>query len=107
MRVLIVDKTAEGQAMCARRIEAFNQSDVEMLDLRVKLVLDKDYQNQVHDADVLILGSGLGESASQIARSVLNQMPWLHIVMYCTQDAYSGGAFSPGPFGWSAQGPTR
>jgi Ni,Fe-hydrogenase III small subunit len=93
MRVLIVDKTAEGQALVARRIEAFNQSDVEMLDLRVKLVLDKDYQSQIHDADVLILGSGLGESASQIARSALSQMPWLHVVMFVTDEAYSGGAF--------------
>jgi MinD-like ATPase involved in chromosome partitioning or flagellar assembly len=93
MRVLIVDKTAEGQALCARRIEAFNQSDVEMLDLRVKLVLDKDWQAQIHDADVLILGSGLGEVAAQIARSALNQMPWLHIIMFVTEEAYSGGAF--------------
>lgn len=93
MRVLIVDKTAEGQAMVARRIEAFNQSDVEMLDLRVKLVLDKDCQNQIHDADVLILGSGLGDSAANIARSSLSQMPWLHIISYVTEEAYSGGAF--------------
>ncbi|MBP9838476.1 MAG: ParA family protein [Proteobacteria bacterium] len=93
MRVLIIDKTAEGQSICARRIEAFNQSDIEMLDLRVKLVLDKDYLNQIRDADVLILGSGLGENGPGIARSALSQMPWLHIVMYVTQEAYSGGSF--------------
>ncbi len=93
MRVLIVDRTAEGQALCARRVEAFNQSDIEMLDLRVKLVLDKDYLNQIRDADVLILGSGLGESSPGIARAALSQMPWLHIVMFVTQEAYSGGAF--------------
>ena len=93
MRLLIVDKTAEGQALCARRIEAFNQSDVEMLDLRVKLVLDKDYQTQVQDADVLILGSGLDEDAVVIARTALTQMPWLHIIMYVTEETYSGGAF--------------
>lgn len=79
--------------MCARRIEAFNQSDIEMLDLRVKLVLDKDYLNQLRDADVLILGSGLGELAAQLARSALTHMPWLHVVMFVTQEAYSGGAF--------------
>lgn len=93
MRVLIVDKTAEGQALCARRIEAFNQSDVEMLDLRVKLVLDKDYQAQIHDADVLILGSGLGDTAPALARGALTQMPWLHVIMFVTETAYSGGAF--------------
>ncbi len=93
MKVLIVDKTAEGQSLCARRIGAFNQSDVEMLDLRVKLVRDKDYNSQLREADVLILGSGLGEDASQIARSSLIQIPWLHVVMYVTDEAYSGGAF--------------
>lgn len=93
MRLLIVDRTAEGQALCARRIEAFNQSDVEMLDLRVKLVLDRDYQNQLRDADVLLLGSGLGEEAAQIARQARAQMPWLHVIMYVSGDAYSGGSF--------------
>jgi cellulose biosynthesis protein BcsQ len=93
MRLLIVDRTAEGQSICARRIEAFNQSDIEMLDLRVKLVLDKDYLSQIRDADVLILGSGLGDTGAQIARSALTQMPWLHVIMFVTQEDYSGGAF--------------
>ena len=93
MRLLIVDKTAEGQSLCARRIEAFNQSDIEMLDLRVKLVLDRDYLSQIRDADVMLLGSGLGESAAQIARSALTQMPWLHVIMFVTDATYSGGAF--------------
>ncbi len=93
MRVLIVDKTAEGQAAVARRIEAFSQSDVEMLDLRVKLVLDKDYQSQIHDADVLILGSSLADGAPVLARQALSQMPWLHIVMFVSDESYSGGSF--------------
>jgi len=93
MRLLIVDKTAEGQALCARRIESFNQNDVEMLDLRVKLVLDRDWSTQVHDADVLILGSGLGEDSTAIARAALTQMPWLYLVMFVTDEDYSGGKF--------------
>ena len=93
MRLLIVDKTAEGQSVCAKRIEAFSQSDIELLDLRVKLVLDKDFQAQLGDADVMILGSGLGEAAPQIARTALAQQPWLHIIMYIPQGAYSGGVF--------------
>ncbi len=93
MRLLIVDSTAEGQASCAKRVEAFNQSDVEMLDLRVKLVLDRDMGSHLQDADVLILGSGLGESAAQLAQQATTQMPWLHIIMFVTDEAYSGGAF--------------
>ena len=75
MRLLIVDSTAEGQSICARRIEAFNQSDVEMLDLRVKLVLDRDFASQLRDADVMILGSGLGEAGTTIARAARCQAP--------------------------------
>lgn len=93
MRLLIVDKTAEGQSLCARRIEAFTQSDVEMLDLRVKLVLDKDYAGHIGEADVVILGSGLGDEGPAIARIVRAQMPWMHVVMFVTDEAYSGGAF--------------
>lgn len=93
MRLLIVDKTAGAQAMCARRINEFGQSDVEMLDLRVKLASEKDWANQIREADVLILGSGLGDDGAQIARTAISQMPWLHIVMYVTDEAYSGGAF--------------
>lgn len=93
MRLLIVDRSAEGQALCARRINAFGQSDVEMLDLRVKLVSDRDWANQIHDADILILGSGLVDDGAQIARTALSQMPWLHVIMYVSEEAYSGGAF--------------
>ena len=93
MRILIVDKTAEGQSQVARRIESFNQSDVEMLDLRIKLVLDKDFLAQLEEADVLLLGSGLGEDAAAVARSAVTKMPWIHVIMFVTEEAYSGGAF--------------
>lgn len=93
MRLLIVEKTAEGQSNCARRIEAFNQSDIEMLDLRVKLVLDTEFEAQLKDADVLLLGSGLGADAVGIAKTALARAPWLHLVMFVTEEAYSGGAF--------------
>lgn len=98
MRLLIVDSTTEGQASVARRIEAFNQSDVETLDLRVKLVSDKDYTDRLHEADVLVLGSGLEEKATAIARNAKALVPWIHIVMFVTGDAYSGGAFRAAHF---------
>jgi len=93
MRVLIVDSTAEGQATCARRIESFRHSDVEMLDLRVKLVLDRDIGSQIRDADVLILGSGLGIEAAKIAKNVRTQIPWLHILMFVSEEVYASGSF--------------
>ncbi|MCC6220295.1 MAG: AAA family ATPase [Deltaproteobacteria bacterium] len=93
MRILIIDRSAEGHAVCAKRIESFSRSDIEMLDLQVKLVLDRDYEANIREADVVILCSGLGDGISALARSILGLMPWLHVIMYVTDEAYSGGAF--------------
>jgi len=98
MRLLIVDSSTEAQAVVARRIESFNQSDVETLDLRVKLVSDKDYAERLNEADVFVLGSGLGEKATSIARNAKALVPWIHIVMFVTNEAYSGGAFRAAHF---------
>lgn len=93
MRLLIVDNTSEAQAACAKRIEAFNQSDVETLDLRVRLTGEREYAERLREADVLVLGSGLGERATAIARGAKQLVPWIHIILFVTDDAYSGGAF--------------
>ncbi|HMO02413.1 MAG TPA: AAA family ATPase [Oligoflexia bacterium] len=93
MKLLIVDSTTEQQAFCAKRIESFNQSDMEMLDLRVKLVGEKDFAERLQDADVLVLGSGLAEKAIVIARQSMSVMPWLHIIMFVSDEQYGGGAF--------------
>ena len=93
MKLLIVDSTTESQAFCARRIESFSKSDMEMLDLKVKLVNEVGCQERVHEADVLVLGSGLGERAIAIAREAIAQVSWVHIIMFVTDDAYGGGAF--------------
>lgn len=93
MKLLIVDVSTEAQAFCAKRIEAFSQSDIEMLDLKVKLVNDKDYADRLNEADVIVLGSGLSERATTIARHCHSIAPWLHIIMFTTDEAYGGGAF--------------
>jgi len=93
MKLLIVDNSTESQAFCAKRIESFNQSDMEMLDLKVKLVSDRDFADRVSEADVLVLGSGLGERATAIARQAMSIVPWLHVIMYVSDEAYGGGAF--------------
>ncbi len=93
MKLLIVDATTEAQAFCAKRFESFNQSDMEMLDLKVKLISDRDFVDRVTEADVLVLGSGLGERAIALARQAVTLAPWLHIILYVTQEAYGGGAF--------------
>lgn len=93
MKLLIVDNTKESQAFCAKRIEAFNQSDMEMLDLKVKLANERECMERLGEADVLVLGSGLADRATTLARQAMAQVPWLHIVMFVTDEAYGGGAF--------------
>ncbi len=93
MKLLVLDINVEAQAFCAKRVESFNQSDIEMLDLKVKLVGERDFIDRLSEADVLVLGSGLGERAIAIARHANSLVPWLHIVMFVTDEAYGGGAF--------------
>jgi cellulose biosynthesis protein BcsQ len=93
MKLLIFDKTTELQAFCAKRIESFNKSDMEMLDLKVKLVGERDFMERLQEADVLVLGSGLGERSTAYARQAMSLVPWLHIIMFVTDEAYGGGAF--------------
>jgi cellulose biosynthesis protein BcsQ len=93
MKLLIVDVTTEAQAFCAKRIELFSKSDIEMLDLKVKLVNDRDCLERVGEADVVILGAGLGERATIVARQAKAAAPWVQIVLFVSDSAYGGGAF--------------
>ena len=93
MKLLIIDINTESQVFCAKRVESFSQSDIEMLDLKVKLVNERDYADRLNEADVVVLGSGLGERATLIARQCHTIAPWIHIIMFVTDEAYGGGAF--------------
>jgi MinD-like ATPase involved in chromosome partitioning or flagellar assembly len=93
MKLLILDSTTESQATLAKRIEEFSRSDIEMLDLRVKLVNDTNFVEKVHEADVLLIGPGVGNRAVGIAKQALGITPWLHIIMYVSEKTYGGGAF--------------
>lgn len=93
MKLLILDYCAEAQAYCAKRIEQFSQSDLEMLDLQVHLVNEADYLDRVQEADVLVIGSGVEDRAVAIARQAMTVVPWLHIVLFVKDESYGGGAF--------------
>ena len=93
MKLLIVDTTTESQALVARRIEAFNHSDMEMLDLKVKLVGEREFAERVQDADVVVIGAGVGERGVALARQAATIASWLHIIMFVSDEAYGGGAF--------------
>lgn len=93
MKVLIIDSTMEAQALCAKRFEAISPADAEMLDLKFKLSNDRDFIDRLQEADIVVLGSGLGERSVLVARQALTTAPWLQIVMFVSDEAYGGGAF--------------
>ncbi len=93
MRVLIVDKNTESQALCARKIETFAKADTEMLDLKIRLVNDKEVMDRISEADVMIIGSGLASEGISIARTARQAAAWLQIIMFVTDEEYGGGAF--------------
>jgi cellulose biosynthesis protein BcsQ len=93
MKILVCDATTEGQAFCARRFEEFSQADLEMLDVKLKLVSDREVADKVSETDVLVLGSGLGEGAISVARQAHAIAPWVHKIMFVTDAGYGGMAF--------------
>lgn len=93
MRVLIVDNSTESQALCAQKVESFTKSDKEMLDLKIRLVNDKEVLDRLSEADVMIIGSGLASEGISIARAARREAAWLQIIMFVTDEEYGGGAF--------------
>jgi cellulose biosynthesis protein BcsQ len=93
MKVMVIDNSSENQVKCARRLEAISERDKELLDLQIKVVTEKEYEERIDQADVLILGSGLGNSAITITRRARAKFPWINVIMYFTEQAYADGAF--------------
>ena len=93
MRILILDHSTQSQAFCAKRIEAFSQSDIETLDLQVDTVSPQDLMNYIDEVDVLVVGSEIGENSIPLIRQAQNAVPWLHVIMFVSDDAYGGQAF--------------
>ncbi|MGI6680743.1 MAG: AAA family ATPase [Bdellovibrionota bacterium] len=93
MKLLIIDVSTEAQARCAKKIEPFNRSDVEMLDLKIKLANDKNYKEILTGADVAILGADLGQQAITVAREISGACPWMNIIMFVKDEFYGGSSF--------------
>lgn len=93
MNLLIIDKDIESQKRVADRIKCFERSDVEMMDIRVKLSSDSDYISAVIKADVLIIGPCVGPDGPNIIRSALLSKADLHVIMFTSEKFYSGGSF--------------
>ncbi len=93
MKLLIIDISTEAQAKCAKKIDYFSKSDVEMLDLKIKLANENNYKDILNEADVVILGADLGNNANNIAREIASATPWMNMIMFVKEQAYGGDVF--------------
>lgn len=93
MRILVVDKSAEHQTSLARMIEAFDPVDRDSLDLVVSLSSEKDFIGRLSQADILILGAGLEDSAHVLAKQAKDMLPSVEIIMFVSERSYSSGSF--------------
>lgn len=64
-----------------------------MLDLKVRLVNEREFVDRLSEADVVIIGAGLSDQAAALARQVRSEAPWIQIVMFVSDREYGGGAF--------------
>jgi MinD-like ATPase involved in chromosome partitioning or flagellar assembly len=64
-----------------------------MLDLKIRLVNEKEVMDRLSEADVMIIGSGLAAEGVAIARAARKAAAWLQIIMFVTDEEYGGGAF--------------
>ncbi len=93
MKLLIIDASTEAQARCAKKIEPFNKSDIEMLDLKIRLANEETYKDILNDADVVILGADLSDRANTVAREIVGVCPWMNIIMFVKEELYGGNVF--------------
>jgi cellulose biosynthesis protein BcsQ len=93
MKIAILENSAEAQARCAARIEAFPKGERDALNLSVRLVTEEDFLQRISDIDVLIIGAELRDKALALARQALGEVPWLHTLMFLPDNLYGGSSF--------------
>lgn len=93
MRVLVVDETTESQAFLAGRINLIDKSDLEALDIDLRLAGTDTYLERISNTDVLLLGPAFEANAKLIASKARSRVPDLHVVMFVSDREYSSGVF--------------
>lgn len=93
MKILLVDQDTEKQAKLAERIRAFDPQDVELLNIQVKLSSLDEYLERVDQADIVILGAGLGANAIPVARNISIASPSAPVILFVDDRDYARGAF--------------
>ncbi|MCO6431952.1 MAG: AAA family ATPase [Deltaproteobacteria bacterium] len=93
MKILVVDRSAEGQTRIARVIENFDPADRDMLDLVVALASEQDYASKLDESDVLVFGPGVEGDLPELARSAKSTNPDIHMIAFISSGSYSSGTF--------------
>ena len=93
MKVLVIDETTEGQARYAEKLRSLDPKEIETLDLSIRLASKNDYKELLIDSDIILIGSGLKNSAEQITTEAKTQAPWVRIILCLDAETYAKGAF--------------
>lgn len=93
MNILIIDQTSEEQAKIAKMIESFDLTDREALDIQVSLASSENYTSKLAQSEIVIIGPGLGESATAIARHAKEISHACEVIMFVSEQWYSAELF--------------
>ena len=93
MRVLLLDKTTEGQAFLADKINGISAADQDSLDLQMSLASESDYVNRLETSDVILIGSEFLDQARLIAREVRSKSADIEIIVFVKDASYDSSVF--------------
>ena len=93
MQILVVDSTTESQAMVAHKIRGLNPSELDAMNIDVRLARPSDYLEKISDADILVIGPEVEEFSTQISLRAKDARPDVEILKFVTDASYSTGAF--------------
>lgn len=93
MRIVIIDSSSEGQALCAMKIRELNGGEIDKLNLEIKLANTRDFKNHLENADAAIVGPDLGSDALALARQIHSISPDLSILLFVAETLYSEEVF--------------
>lgn len=90
MKILIIDSNSTNQARYAERLYSLPSQDVETLDLHIMLLEPDTYHEHLDIMDLVVLGSGLGDSAISIAKNIKERDADKNIILFVDRDKYNG-----------------
>lgn len=93
MRILLVDKTVEGQSFLADLVNAISPEDQESLDIALNLAGPNDFVDRLASADLLIIGSEFREELPMIARKARMASPDTEIILFVNNEDYASEIF--------------